>query len=105
LDYSSAQSDFRATQEIEYSEEASTMQKVLIIDSEPRRAILVAAVVETELKCIPVVACSKESALEAMDSFEYALIICSARLKPEQHQKLLALLNQSHRSTDRGKIY
>jgi len=51
------------------------MRKVLIIDDEPAIAEFVAAVVESELGFAPIVACSEETALEFLESFDYALVI------------------------------
>ncbi|NWJ95895.1 MAG: response regulator [Chloroflexi bacterium] len=51
------------------------MRKVLIIDDEPEVAAFMAALVETELGFAPVVACSEETALDSISSFDYDLII------------------------------
>lgn len=51
------------------------MRKVLIIDDEPNIAAFMAALVELELGFAPVVACNEETALEAISSFDYDLII------------------------------
>lgn len=51
------------------------MRKVLIIDDEPGIAAFMAALVESELGFAPVVACSEETALESISSFDYDLVI------------------------------
>ncbi len=51
------------------------MRKVLIIDDEPSIAAFMAALVESELGFAPVVACSAETALECVSSFDYDLVI------------------------------
>ncbi len=54
------------------------MRKVLIIDLEPAIAGFLASVLESELGFAPVVACSVETALESLNSFDYDLIISDA---------------------------